>query len=304
MNSRKNFRKDLERFSRALADELDWEHKTDRKGKIIFAQTNIAPAGGNGSFTLWAPETDLGIYVSVPVSPQSYNDRDGYSHDLQITDVMGFGEPILWRLRNKEQTFLPNGHNRYATADITVGELAELVKKELNAYLRVNSVETSSRELQNNLNSYNDGRREDSNDGNHFPHGDGSRKDGALGTGVLSAEKPVTTVSGESGGITRFDRPDRNTGDAVATGSTRTGRRPGSSGRVLLSTSPAVLLPGGAGANTDQRENDAGDYRNVEKSGKNERAKKDKNHVIERGHDLAPRGEGQDQSQLRRNPAH
>ena len=300
----KNFRKDLERFSRALADELDWEHKTDRKGKIIFAQTNIAPAGGNGSFTLWAPETDLGIYVSVPVSPQSYNDRDGYSHDLQITDVMGFGEPILWRLRNKEQTFLPNGHNRYATADITVGELAELVKKELNAYLRVNSVETSSRELQNNLNSYNDGRREDSNDGNHFPHGDGSRKDGALGTGVLSAEKPVTTVSGESGGITRFDRPDRNTGDAVATGSTRTGRRPGSSGRVLLSTSPAVLLPGGAGANTDQRENDAGDYRNVEKSGKNERAKKDKNHVIERGHDLAPRGEGQDQSQLRRNPAH
>lgn len=287
----KNFRKDLERFSRALADELGWEHKTDRKGKIIFAQTNIAPAGGNGSFTLWAPETDLGIYVSVPVSPQSYNDRDGYSHDLQITDVMGFGEPILWRLRNKEQTFLPNGHNRYATADITVGELAELVKKELNAYLRVNSVETSSRELQNNLNSYNDGRREDSNDGNHFPHGDGSRKDGALGTGVLSAEKPVTTVSGESGGITRFDRPDRNTGDAVATGSTRTGRRPGSSGRVLLSTSPAVLLPGGAGANTDQRENDAGDYRNVEKSGKNERAKKDKNHVIERGHDLAPRGE-------------
>ena len=287
----KNFRKDLERFSRALADELDWEHKTDRKGKIIFAQTNIAPAGGNGSFTLWAPETDLGIYVSVPVSPQSYNDRDGYSHDLQITDVMGFGEPILWRLRNKEQTFLPNGHNRYATADITVGELAELVKKKLNAYLRVNSVETSSRELQNNLNSYNDGRREDSNDGNHFPHGDGSRKDGALGTGVLSAEKPVTTVSGESGGITRFDRPDRNTGDAVATGSTRTGRRPGSSGRVLLSTSPAVLLPGGAGANTDQRENDAGDYRNVEKSGKNERAKKDKNHVIERGHDLAPRGE-------------
>lgn len=287
----KNFRRDLERFSRTLADELGWEHKTDRKGKIIFAQTNIAPAGGNGSFTLWAPETDLGIYVSVPVSPQSYNDRDGYSHDLQITDVMGFGEPILWRLRNKEQTFLPNGHNRYATADITVGELAELVKKELNAYLRVNSVETSSRELQNNLNSYNDGRREDSNDGNHFPHGDGSRKDGALGTGVLSAEKPVTTVSGESGGITRFDRPDRNTGDAVATGSTRTGRRPGSSGRVLLSTSPAVLLPGGAGANTDQRENDAGDYRNVEKSGKNERAKKDKNHVIERGHDLAPRGE-------------
>lgn len=287
----KNFRRDLERFSRTLADELGWEHKTDRKGKIIFAQTNIAPAGGNGSFTLWAPETDLGIYVSVPVSPQSYNDRDGYSHDLQITDVMGFGEPILWRLRNKEQTFLPNGHNRYATADITVGELAELVKKKLNAYLRVNSVETSSRELQNNLNSYNDGRREDSNDGNHFPHGDGSRKDGALGTGVLSAEKPVTTVSGESGGITRFDRPDRNTGDAVATGSTRTGRRPGSSGRVLLSTSPAVLLPGGAGANTDQRENDAGDYRNVEKSGKNERAKKDKNHVIERGHDLAPRGE-------------
>lgn len=29
----KNFRKDLERFSRAFADELGWEHETDRKGK-------------------------------------------------------------------------------------------------------------------------------------------------------------------------------------------------------------------------------------------------------------------------------
>ena len=103
----KNFRKDLERFSRAFADELGWEHETDRKGKTIYAQTNIAPAGGDGSFTLWAPETDLGIYVSVPVAPQSYDNRYGYSNNLKIKDIMGFGEPILWRLRNKEQTFYP-----------------------------------------------------------------------------------------------------------------------------------------------------------------------------------------------------
>ena len=87
----KNFRKDLERFSRAFADELGWEHETDRKGKTIYAQTNIAPAGGDGSFTLWAPETDLGIYVSVPVAPQSYDNRYGYSNNLKIKDIMGFG---------------------------------------------------------------------------------------------------------------------------------------------------------------------------------------------------------------------
>lgn len=288
----KNFRKDLDRFSRALADELGWEHETDRKGKIIYVQTNIAPAGGDGSFTLWAPDTDLGIYVSVPVVPQSYNNRDGYSHDLQITDVMGFGKPILWRLRNKEQTFLPNGHNRYAPADITVGELAELAKRELNAYLdNRKAAETLDHILQENQNTRNDERRENGSEGEPPAYGDGSRRNGTLGDGSLSAEVPAATVSGESDGTARFDRSDRNAGDAVAANGTRTGRGSGSSGRVLLSTSPAVLLPGGAGANTDQRENDAGDYRNVEKSGKNERAKKGENHVIERGHDLAPRGE-------------
>lgn len=290
----KNFRKDLERFSRAFADELGWEHETDRKGKTIYAQTNIAPAGGDGSFTLWAPETDLGIYVSVPVAPQSYDNRYGYSNNLKIKDIMGFGEPILWRLRNKEQTFLPNGHNRYAPADITVGELAELAKKELNAYLdNITAAKTLDHILQENQNTRNDERRENSSEKDYPAYGDGSRKDGALGTGILSAEKPVATVSGESGGIARFDRPDRNTGDAVAAGSTRTGRRSGSSGRVLLSTPPTVLLSGGAGTNTHQRKNDAGDHRHVEKGGESEVAKNTsyKNHVIERGHDLAPRGE-------------
>ena len=204
----KNFRKDLERFSRAFADELGWEHETDRKGKTIYAQTNIAPAGGDGSFTLWAPETDLGIYVSVPVAPQSYDNRYGYSNNLKIKDIMGFGEPILWRLRNKEQTFLPNGHNRYAPADITVGELAELAKKELNAYLdNITAAKTLDHILQENQNTRNDERRENSSEKDYPAYGDGSRKDGALGTGILSAEKPVATVSGESGGIGRFDRP-------------------------------------------------------------------------------------------------
>ena len=197
---------------------------------------------------------------------------------------------ILWRLRNKEQTFLPNGHNRYAPADITVGELAELAKKELNAYLdNITAAKTLDHILQENQNTRNDERRENSSEKDYPAYGDGSRKDGALGTGILSAEKPVATVSGESGGIARFDRPDRNTGDAVAAGSTRTGRRSGSSGRVLLSTPPTVLLSGGAGTNTHQRKNDAGDHRHVEKGGESEVAKNTsyKNHVIERGHDLS-----------------
>lgn len=115
------------------------------------------------------------------------------------------------------------------------GELAELAKKELNAYLdNITAAKTLDHILQENQNTRNDERRENSSEKDYPAYGDGSRKDGALGTGILSAEKPVATVSGESGGIARFDRPDRNTGDAVAAGSTRTGRRSGSSGRVLL----------------------------------------------------------------------
>lgn len=54
-----------------------------------------------------------------------------------------------------------------------------------------------------------------------------------------------------------------------------------------------MLLSGGAGTNTHQQKNDAGDHRHVEKGGESEVAKNTsyKNHVIERGHDLAPRGE-------------
>ena len=101
---------------------------------------------------------------------------------------MGFGEPILWRLRNKEQTFLPNGHNRYAPADITVGELAELAKKELNAYLdNITAAKTLDHILQENQNTRNDERRENSSEKDYPAYGDGSRKDGALGTGILSA---------------------------------------------------------------------------------------------------------------------
>lgn len=147
-------------------------------------------------------------------------------------------------------------------------------KKELNAYLdNITAAKTLDHILQENQNTRNDERRENSSEKDYPAYGDGSRKDGALGTGILSAEKPVATVSGESGGIARFDRPDRNTGDAVAAGSTRTGRRSGSSGRVLLSTPPTVLLSGGAGTNTHQRKNDAGDHRHVEKGGESEVAK-------------------------------
>ena len=94
---------------------------------------------------------------------------------------MGFGEPILWRLRNKEQTFLPNGHNRYAPADITVGELAELAKKELNAYLdNITAAKTLDHILQENQNTRNDERRENSSEKDYPAYGDGKPQKTAL----------------------------------------------------------------------------------------------------------------------------
>lgn len=73
---------------------------------------------------------------------------------------------------------------------LSVGELAELAKKELNAYLdNITAAKTLDHILQENQNTRNDERRENSSEKDYPAYGDGSRKDGALGTGILSAEK-------------------------------------------------------------------------------------------------------------------
>ena len=61
-------------------------------------------------------------------------------------------------------------------------------KKELNAYLdNITAAKTLDHILQENQNTRNDERRENSSEKDYPAYGDGSRKDGALGTGILSA---------------------------------------------------------------------------------------------------------------------
>lgn len=122
----KKFKKDLEKFSKALATELGWEHDTDKKGKKIIASTNIAPIGGDGYIILWKPNSEWGIYISI--------DADRVNgDDLELGGTMGKGAAILYRATTKKDKYGGQSNN-FASSDITVGKLAELAKKTVNFY--------------------------------------------------------------------------------------------------------------------------------------------------------------------------
>ena len=59
----KRAKKDTAKYSKELASMLGWEHDADKKGKPDYAHANIAPAGGDVSFILWKPNSDLGVHV-------------------------------------------------------------------------------------------------------------------------------------------------------------------------------------------------------------------------------------------------
>jgi hypothetical protein len=59
----RELKKDLTNFVKKLNERLKWEFDTDKKGKPIYASANVAPAGGDGTFILWAPNSEYGIYV-------------------------------------------------------------------------------------------------------------------------------------------------------------------------------------------------------------------------------------------------
>ena len=272
----KKFRKDLTQFSKELVKALGWEHKTDKKGKTLYAETNIAPAGGDGSITLLPADSEYGIYINIPVHPSGYIASSDYTDDLVIEDILGAGRPILYRVCTTTKSYLLDAPNRYAPADITVGEMAELAKNELNSYIRrKNAPEPTTPDAS-------DGTKPNNHEN---PANDTDRMgtDGPLGNGRIPAGDASAHVPRGTEGVGNVDRGNRRQSVGLEENNAGDRERPAVSRRTVPGTSETGLLSGGTRANHDQRGTDGRDRR---RSGKNSR-----NHVIERGRDIAPHGE-------------
>ena len=271
----KNFRKDLTQFSKELVKALGWEHKTDKKGKTLYAETNIAPAGGDGSITLLPTDSEYGIYINIPVHPSGYIASSGYTDDLVIEDILGAGRPILYRVCTTTKSYLLDAPNRYAPADITVGEMAELAKNELNSYIRrKNAPEPTTPDAS-------DGTKPNNHEN---PANDTDRlgTDSPLGNGSIPAGDASAHVPRGTERIGKVDRGNRRESVGLEENNAGDGGRSGRSRGIFLRASETELLPGGTRADHDQR---GTDVRNNRRTGKNSR-----NHAIERGRDIAPHG--------------
>jgi N12 class adenine-specific DNA methylase len=126
------FKKALTSYSKAIADELGYVHDTDKKGKAIYAHVNVPPAGGDGHFILWKPNSDYGVYVQFRVDTDLGNDTVGdFGNDkLTISNKDWFGgkDAVLWRVTTKGDKYRGLG-NRYTTTDLTAAEFADKIKE-------------------------------------------------------------------------------------------------------------------------------------------------------------------------------
>ncbi len=272
----KNFRKDLTQFSKELAKALGWEHKTDKKGKPVYVDINIPPAGGDGSITLLPAGSEYGIYINIPVRPSDYIAGSGYTDDLVVEDILGAGKPILYRICTAKESHILDSPNCYAPANITVGEMAELAKKELNSYIRRKNAS------QPTTPDASDGTKPNNHEN---PANDTDRlgTDSPLGNGTIPAGRAPSDVPRGTERIGKVDRGNRRESVGLEKNNAGDGGRSGRSRGVFLRASETELLPGGTRADHDQRGTNG---RNNRRAGKNSR-----NHVIERGRDIAPHGE-------------
>jgi N12 class adenine-specific DNA methylase len=123
----KLFQKDLVKYSKTLAKALGWQHDTDKKGKPVYAHANVAPAGGNGTIILWAPDSEYGVYLSFDVQPD-YFDESGF------TDPLRLQESMMWRMTTKANKY-SGLSNQWTKSGNTVGEFAKIIKREAKGYL-------------------------------------------------------------------------------------------------------------------------------------------------------------------------
>lgn len=129
----RKFKKDLTKFANELKKGLGYEDHFDKKGKKNTVNTNIPPSGGDGTIILWKPNSDYGVYISIDVVPmressEYMGERD--SEALKITSF-GQGDRFMWRVTTKQDVYTGLS-NQWAKNDITAGEFARLIKREVD----------------------------------------------------------------------------------------------------------------------------------------------------------------------------
>lgn len=104
----KKFKKDLTELSKRLAKDLGLEHIT-QKGKKVYASTNIAPAGGDGSIMLKVPGTNRVLYINIHVEP---NYKGDYEALTLSNEPYGLGSQIMYRM--EDEGYKNFGSNNWA----------------------------------------------------------------------------------------------------------------------------------------------------------------------------------------------
>jgi N12 class adenine-specific DNA methylase len=123
----RELKKDLTNFVKKLNERLKWEFDTDRKGKPQIASANVAPAGGDGTFILWVPNSEYGVYVSVSVKPKEY--KEWYEqYELEPT--------LYWRVTTKKDKYRGLGNQWMNSEDFTIPNLVDKFTKAVSFYLK------------------------------------------------------------------------------------------------------------------------------------------------------------------------
>lgn len=112
----KTIKKDVDAFAKDLASKMGWDHETDKKGKPVYSSTNIAPAGGDVTFSVKQPGSNVEATVYITYEPSYEDYYDGYQ-----------AKHIRWTLSNGNRNTSIDGG---ADIDVTTSELADTLSKQ------------------------------------------------------------------------------------------------------------------------------------------------------------------------------
>jgi N12 class adenine-specific DNA methylase len=134
----KKIQKDVARYVGQLAKALGYEFDTGKGGKKLpwnGVSANLAPAGGDMSFRLFKPGSDVGVYVTLSYQPDM---TPGGSYDGYRLRGM-FNDRQMWRttIRGKGSRF--DGGNQWAKKEeLTEPSFIDAIIKQVDTQERIN----------------------------------------------------------------------------------------------------------------------------------------------------------------------
>ena len=129
-------KKEITSYAKGIAKQLGW----DIAAKDI--HPNIAPAGGEVSFTFTIPGTPYSMYVQASYQPE-YSDNGGYDN----YNFNGF----FYRLEESGASGNEKykGGNQWQKENVTAAEMAQILKREASGYLAKLKVKPARKSLSN-----------------------------------------------------------------------------------------------------------------------------------------------------------